>query len=384
MAKKKDDGTLAEPRPRPTGPLAAIKVGAGTKPTDPLTPDVRGTALPPSNAIVMLREAGGSAEWVLDRTRHAFTLGSAPASQVDLVVPRKFVSRLHVTMRRDDFWLDIRNHSTNGTYFSGRREERAPVKAGDTFTVGTTTLLALDDFMLAARAVLKRQLGRDADGAIDAALIAIVRREQPPLALTGPHGIEPERLAQAAHAASPRRDHAFEILDVLTTRAAVDATLARVGVGSVFVDLRPLREKRVSAAMQRALLGPAVTARVMVSAPTLDRIHASFDTERVRFDEIATPPIANRAHEIIELLDQLMAEQGSPVRASQLSPGRQAGLVRYGWPGNQDELRLAALRIGAYLAAEGNLSAAARSLGLHHSTLREQLERIGVAGAERG
>jgi hypothetical protein len=358
---------------------SAMDAGERLAPTDPLTADVRGTTLAPSNAVVLLRECGGAAEWPLDRTRHAFTLGSG---KVDIVVPRQYVSRLHATLRRDQFWLEVRNESQNGTFFGGEPHDRAPVKPGEVFTVGTTTLLALDDFMIAATGVLRRQFGREAYAAVDAALVAIVRREQPPppLALTGPHGTEPHRLAAAIHAASPRRELPFEVIDVLTTRLAFEAAIARVGSGSVFIDLRPLREKKVTAAMHRALFGPKPkpTARVIVGAPTLDQVHAAFDTERVRFDEIATPPLATRPREIVELLDQLMAEQASPVRASQLPLDRQAALARYPWPGNQDELRTAAIRIGAYLASAGNLSAAARVIGLHHSTLRESLERIGA------
>ena len=356
---------------------AATEAGERLAPTDPLTADVRGTTLAPSNAIVLLRESGGAAEWPLDRTRHAFTLGSG---KVDVVVPRQYVSRLHATLRRDQFWLDVRNESQNGTFFGGEPHDRAPVKPGDVFTVGTTTLLALDDFMIAATSTLRRQLGREAYAAVDAALVAIVRREQPapPLALTGPHGTEPDRLAAAIHAASPRRDLPFEVIDVLTTRLAFEAAVTRVGSGSLFIDLRPLREKRVTAAMHRALFGPKPKARVIVGAPTLDRVHAAFDTERVRFDEIATPPLATRPREIVKLLDQMMAEQASPVRASHLPLDRQAALARYAWPGNQEELRTAAIRLGAYLASAGNLSAAARVIGLHHSTLRESLERIGA------
>ena len=175
--------------------------------------------------------------------------------------------------------------------------------------------------------------------------------------------------------------HGIEAIDLVVVNLyPFEAAIARVGSGSVFIDLRPLREKKVTAAMHRTLFGPKPkpTARVIIGAPTLDQVHAAFDTERVRFDEIATPPLATRPREIVELLDQLMAEQASPVRASQLPLDRQAALARYAWPGNQEELRTAAIRIGAYLASAGNLSAAARVIGLHHSTLRESLERIGA------
>lgn len=353
----------------PVGPLT----------TDKVTEAVTGAALGPSNAVIMLREYGTGAEWPLDRTRHAFTLGAA-ASHVDVVVARKFVSRRHATLQRVSFWLDVQNLSTNGTYFGGAREERAPVRAGDTFTVGTTTLLALDDFMVNATADLRRQLGRGAFAEVDAALVAAVRREQPPIALTGPSGTEPDRLARVLHLASPRRAQPFEVIDVLTTRAAVETAIARVGGGSVFVDLRPLREKKMSAAMYRALLGPTTRARLYVAAPTLERVRAALDDTAVHFDVIATPPIASRAKEIVELLDTLMTEQGSRLRASHLVADRQEALRRYDWPGNQEELRTAAIRIDAHLGNAGNLSAAARALGVHHSTLRETLARIGVVG----
>lgn len=355
-------------------------VAGGPVATDKLTEAVTGAALSPSNAVVMLREYGTGAEWPLDRTRHAFTLGAA-ASHVDVVVPRKFVSRQHATLQRVSFWLDVVNHSPNGTYFGGAREDRAPVKAGDAFTVGTTTLLALDDFMVGATAELRRQLGRAALVEVDAALVSAVRREQPPIALTGPSGTEPDRLARVLHAVSPRRALPFEVIDVLTTRHAVEAAMERVGGGSVFVDLRPLREKKVSAAMYRALFGPAARARVYVAAPTRERVRAALDDTAVQFDVIDTPPIASRAREIIGLLDALMIEQASPLRASHLVTERQEALSRYEWPGNQEELRTAAIRIAAHLASGGSLSAAARTLGVHHSTLRETLQRIGVLGS---
>ena len=359
-----------------TDPAAS---GSSPLTTDPLTEAVTGGALPPSNAVVMLREYGAGAEWPLERTRHAFTLGTA-VNHVDVVVPRKFVSRQHATLQRVSFWLDVQNLSTNGTYFGGAREDRAPVRAGDTFTVGATTLLALDDFMVAATVELRRQLGAAAFAEVDAALVSAVRREQPPIALLGPSGTEPDRLARVLHMASPRRTLPFEVIDVLTTRHAVDGAIARVGGGSVFVDLRPLREKKASAAMYRALLGPAARARLYVAAPTLERVRAVLDDTAVHFDVVATPPISSRSREIVGLLDALMMEQGSPLRASHLVTERQESLSLYAWPGNQEELRTAAIRIAAYLASGGNLSAAARVLGVHHSTLRETLQRIGVLG----
>lgn len=366
----------------------------GPPPTDPLPEAVARGSLAPSDAVVLLREYGGAAEWALDQTRHAFTLGSAPG-HVDVLIPRPFVSRQHATLRRVAYWLDVTNHSNNGTKFGGASMPRSPVKPGDCFTVGVTTLLALDGFMVEATEPLRRQLGRDNCAAVDAALIESVRVGQPPLVLTGPNGIEPDRLARVIHDVSPRRALPFEILDAKTTRHAIAATLARVGGGTLFVDLRPLRERKVSAALQRALIEavtppatldksakaatlPPLPPRVIVSASTVERAHASLDTTAIPFSTIETPAIETRPREIIGLLDELMKESESPVRASHLALDRQEAVSRHPWPANQVELRAAAIRIGAYLASGGNLSAAAKSLGVHHSTLAEALQRIGV------
>ena len=72
--------------------------------------------MPPSDAVVLLREFGGDLELLLARTKPTFSLGSGLPTQVDLSVQRQYVSRLHVTIERDGNWLVVTSISRNGTY----------------------------------------------------------------------------------------------------------------------------------------------------------------------------------------------------------------------------------------------------------------------------
>lgn len=359
--------------PPPRGPLAS---------TDPLTV-VKAGPLPPSDAVTWLKVVGGSLWLPLDRTRFAFSLGSGEPSQVDLPLQLQYVSRLHCKMERDGNWLVVSNHSRNGTMFAGRREERAPVKAGDCFTVGATELLALDDHLYGLHAALQRALGFGAHASVDRALIDVARREQPPLLLTGPAGSEPDRLAAAIHRGSPRRGLSLVTLDASAPRAAIRSAAASAGAGSVFVDLRAMRGKRMSAGLVEALFAESSRARPLIAAPTLEAALGMFDVRARRMEEICVPAIQERAHEIPALLDALLEELGSARRFYELPIDRQEAACRFDWPENHLDLRRSAPRIAAYLDAGGNVSGAARVLGVDDSTLGEALERVGIIERRR-
>ncbi|MBK9031542.1 MAG: FHA domain-containing protein [Myxococcales bacterium] len=350
--------------------------------TDPLA-RVEAGPLPPSDAVTQIKVFGDELTFHLDRTRFAFTLGSGIPTQIDLSLPHQYVSRLHARLERDGNWLVVTNHSQNGTYFGGRREERAPLLAGERFTVGATELLALDDHLVALRVALQRALGYDAHAVIDQALVDVAQREQPPLLVTGPQGSEPELLAAALHRASPRRDQPFVVLDALMTRTGVAAALARVEAGSMFVDLRPLRGKHASAHLVTALFGPRARARAIVAAPTLESALGSLAERARRLEEIQVPPISARPSDVPALLDALLVELGSVHRFAELPVDRQEAMVRFAWPDNQLDLRRTAPRLGAYLGAGGNVSAAARVLAVDSTTLSEALERVGVLVRQR-
>ena len=357
-------------------PHAPVASAAVATPTDPIT-EVDSASLPPSDAVVLLRERGGHLELPLEPTKYSFSLGSGIPAQVDLVVPRKYVSRLHARIERDGNWLVVRNESQNGTYFGGRREERSPVKAGETFTVGQTELLALDEHMTLLRMELLRWLGYDAHRAVDQALVDVADGHQPPLLLTGPRGSEPELLAAAIHRASPRRELPFEELDATASRTALDAAVERANGGTVYVDLRPLRDKKAGA-LSAALFGSGARIRPIVAAPSLDAARSTLGGRGDNPKEIRAPAVSERRADIPRLLNALLSELGSTRRLEELSPARVAAVSGFEWTDNLDDLRRSAPRLQALLEADGNLSAAARTLGVDDTTLGVALERIGA------
>jgi DNA-binding PucR family transcriptional regulator len=55
-----------------------------------------------------------------------------------------------------------------------------------------------------------------------------------------------------------------------------------------------------------------------------------------------------------------------------------AKLKAFDWPDNFEDLRRNARQILAYIEHDGNVSAAARALGVRRQSLAERLERIGL------
>lgn len=124
---------------------------------------------------------------------------------------------------------------------------------------------------------------------------------------------------------------------------------------------------------------------------------------------LAVPPLKERPEDITALAHHFLDEATSEIGPRRLSPGAHDALLAYGWPGNARELRSvvrsAALEAGTDVIEErdvkavidrlsgtdeeqgqgnleavverhrGNLSAAARSLGVPRTTLRDRVRR---------
>lgn len=355
----------------------AVRVAAPVS-TDPLAGPTEPSTLPPSPAVTWLKVVGAPTWLKLDRTRFAFTLGSAPSSHVDLSLPLRYVSRLHCRLERDGDWLVVSNHSQNGTYFDGQRKDRQPLKVGECFTVGSTPLLALDDYGKALHATLQRALGYTADAAIDEAQKSVAKVGQPPLVLTGPPGCEPERLARAIHEGSPRRALPFVELDPRGSSSACARAVGAAQGGTLYVDLRAVKGRKLPAKVLAIVFAKDTRCRQVLAAPSLVSALAALDGRAARPEEIAIPAVATRGHDVPALLDALLAEQGASQRFVDLPLDRQEALCAFEWPENHEDLRRTAPRLAAYLAHDGNVSAAARTLGVDDSTLAEALRRVGI------
>ncbi len=344
--------------------------------TDPLTGGVIPLASP--DAPCALRVVGEALELPLSLGMTRFTLGAAPPAEC--LLPRRHVSREHARLVRDGVWLAIEDISRNGCRFEGEAAKKFFARAGDVFTAGDTPIVVMDERLRALRERLAWQLGYTAHAAVDAALIAVAGPAQAPLLLSGPVGYGPERLARAFHTHSGRRELPFVTLDARAPGRVVAAQLAQAGAGSVCVDLRGIR--RVSAALVDKLF--QTPARVIVFGEDARTMRYALDWHGY-VTEIETPPVAGRPlGEAIAMLDVVLEEHGSAHRIGEpgvlrdLLGDRVADLAGFGWPGNHDDLRRAATRLAAWADAGGVLRVAATTLGVHPTTLREALLRLGV------
>lgn len=367
----------------PTRPPGSGRPSGGGPPysTDPQPPTVGPVTPEVVQPPIQLRVYGEDVVLPLDPTVDMFRLGSG--LDVHLHLPRRYVSRRHVTLRRIGSQLEITNLSSNGTRVAGESIIERILGAAGKFEVGETTLVILDEPMVRLRAVLARALGFAAHLDVDRALLLAMTHINAPLILTGPRGAESERIAAAIHRATARRAQPFVVVDVTGTKDAMLAAIAAAVEGTVFIDVRPLKNKRASRALLAALGEATFRARVIIGATTNDQARVALDRESAKLDEIRTPPVAARGREIPALLDAYLAEAGSPHRITELAPDRIDALRRFDWPENLDEVRRAAVRLAVYLDAERNISAAARQLGVTPQSLGEWLERIGAI-ARRG
>ncbi|MEZ4402564.1 MAG: FHA domain-containing protein [Kofleriaceae bacterium] len=330
---------------------------------------------------VQLRVMGDDVVLPLDAGTELFWLGSGP--DVHLHLPRRYVSRRHASLRRLRGKLDVANHSSNGTRVDGQSIGDAILGAADTFEVGATTLLILDEPMVRLRGVLARAIGFGAHAEVDRALVLAMRQIHVPLILTGPRGAESERLAAAIHQATPRRSRPFQVIDACGPGAAVAARLRAATGGTVFVDVRPLQNKPAAKSLVTLLGDPTFRTRLIIGATTSQQVRRAFDHDVSKLGEIRTPPVLARVPEIPALLDAYLAEAGSPHSIEELPDDRVEALRQFAWPENLEEIRRAAERLAAFFECDKNISATARQLGLSPQTLSEWFDRVGVVPRQR-
>ena len=347
---------VTDPQPRSLGPRAA---------------DAE-SVMPP----VQLRVVGEDVVLPLDRTIDFFWLGSG--LDVHLVLPRQYVSRRHASLRRMRGQLDLSNQSANGTRIEGQSITDKIVGASDRFEVGAVTLMILDEPMVQLRAFLERTIGFNAHVEVDRALLLAMRQMHAPLILTGPRGAESEQLAAAIHRATPRRAQPFVVVNALATRDELAVAMLNAEGGTVFVDVRPLMNRAASKSLVTALGGPEVKARIIVGALTTEQVRLAFDHDVAKLGEIRTPPVLARVPEIPALIDAYLADIGSTHRVAELGAARVEAMRQFEWRGNLEEIHHAAERLAVLFDCDGNVSEAARQLGIKPQSLSEWLVRIGA------
>jgi FHA domain len=316
--------------------------------------------------ITALRIVGREIEYPVLAGKATFSLGSS--TSCDVCVDSKHVSGLHCSLNRKGQRLRVIDQdSHNGTHFSGRREQSFDIGPGDTFTVASTQLLALNEEMRMARPTLVEILGADRGAAVDELLSSSVRGHN--LLLFGEDGCEQVRLARAIHRASPRGHWPMlELSAFPQERAAQRAILDGAQNGAILLSLQG-RATPPDDAFRSMLLSSDFRIRLYLAVPS-----RQVASEMIGFDSAARMipvllrPLRERTGEIPWLLDRIFNERQAKLRTADLRPVNQRALQSHGWPHNFDELRDVAHKLIA-LSTHEALTKAAEALEMPRTTL---------------
>lgn len=328
--------------------LAAEPGGHGAKTparTSPLDEAQRGAWLDGPDPVTALRVYDGDAEYELP-CKATITLGAS--RRCDVHIPDLGLSALHCLLERKGSQLRVHDqHTTNGTFFGGRRIDAVELFPGDTFTAAPVTLLALNDEMRAQRPIIADIVGEGAAPSPDGILVDAVKSPRGFL-LTGESGADTDRLARAIHAVSLRRSQPLaELTEVPGDRAAQREMLRRAARSSLVIDLA-----RIGAPLDVAFCSMVFSRdhhiRVIVLAPATSvarRLLPSRHLEHLH--HVWVRPLAIRRADVPGLLDRMLAERSSPRRIADLTPRNREALLASEWRDNFVGLRTAADRLAA-------------------------------------
>jgi hypothetical protein len=329
---------------------------------------------------------GSSLIFDLSRGAQRFTVGSDETC--DVAIPTPFLSKLHLVMERRGPKLRITDQdSRNGTYFADTREQTFDVRAGDTFFAGSIRFLVMNDVMLAAHPTFVELLGGDDDTALyneafksrpsDGLLAAVASTRH--LLLTGEPGCDHVRLARAIHQVSRLRERALvEVAEVPADRGQQRAILDAAARSSMILQLDD-STPMIDPVFASMLFSASYHVRVLACAPMVQVANRVLsDTCVQAMGNIELLPLARRRGQICRLLDRVLADMGSDLRASEMSAKNQAGLEAHDWPRNFDDVREIARHLDL-VHRSGSLRKAAEAANLPLSSFHYLLEKFGVS-----
>lgn len=367
------------------------KEGAGTAKKPRTEPPVKTRTLPESqrgaflegpDVVTMLQIFTSATEFALPASVKRFVLGSA--ADCDVCVSEPSVSKLHCVLERRGTALRVTDQSSyNGTYFDGRRETTFDLRPGNTFTVAGVRLLALNEEMRAAYPRLNDIVGAEDERAVrpgnvspHEVILAAVHGSH--VVITSEPGCDQEQLARIMHSISLRRGRELvELQEVPTDRAKQRAILDRASRSTIVISI-DANTPVMDGTFASSLFSPTYQIRVFAIAPTTSVAAAVLGTENLAtMRVIPVRPLSMRPTAIPHLLDRLLIERGSSLRASEMTGASQAGIQAYAWPHNLIDLRAAADRLAMIYGTPSGRQAAAR-LGIHHSSLQYWLDQLGL------
>jgi transcriptional regulator with PAS, ATPase and Fis domain len=310
------------------------------------------------------------------------SIGSHPSN--DLVIDDPTVSRFHCEIAIADRGVEVRDlDSQNGTNLDGVWVSRAFVREASLVALGHTVVqfgltAATAAPVLSAAPRFGSLIGESAAMRATFALLERAAATSSTVLLEGETGTGKEEAALSIHAASPRADGPFVVVDCGAMPAALleselfghekgaftGAAAQRIGAfeeasgGTVFLDeigelplelqpklLRVLERREI----RRLGSNGYRPVDVRVIAATHRDLRAKVNGETFRSDlyyrlavlRVALPPLRARPGDIPALARHLVGQLGAPPETADrlLEPGFLATLARAAWPGNVRELR---------------------------------------------
>jgi transcriptional regulator with GAF, ATPase, and Fis domain len=305
-------------------------------------------------------------------------VGKAPDN--DLVLPEETVSRQHLALERTSTGIVVRDlESRNGLHIGGALVREATVRPGTILVAGDVELLVGVEMRDAALPASDRcEFGLAVGSTLPMRRIFAVLEQIAPtpasVLLMGETGTGKDALAQSIHAASPRADRPFVVLDCGAISAQLieselfghergaftGAVYARAGaferaeggtlfldeIGELAIELQPKLLRVLEAREFQRVGGTRIQkADVRVIAATTRDLREEAQRGTFRDDlyfrisvvTIRVPPLRERLDDIGALAERLLA--GIAPEPPTVDPETIAALKAHDWPGNVRELR---------------------------------------------
>ncbi len=337
-------------------------------------------ATPDELELVVL---SGAARGLRARLKKHLRIGKARDN--DLVLPDDTVSRHHCELERTAGGILVRDlGSTNHTRIGRSKVREATIQPGTTLVVGNV------EVALRAETARAQVMPSESDRFGDAVgpslamrnIFGVLERIAPTDAsvlLTGETGTGKDVLAKSIHAASPRRDEPFVVVDCGAVsytlieselfgheRGAFTGAVAQrkgafesAGRGTVFLDevgelpldVQPRLLRVLESGEFRRVGGNSTfTSGARIVAATKRDLQSEVERGKFREDlyfrlavvPVMVPPLRQRREDVAPLVEIFLdaARARDPAASSiRLAPETVAALAAHDWPGNVRELR---------------------------------------------
>ncbi|HEX4417535.1 MAG TPA: hypothetical protein VH165_06530 [Kofleriaceae bacterium] len=298
--------------------------------------------------VTALRIYGVDIELALVLGRPVYLIGRDP-ERCDLRVPCKHIAAVNARIERilesDSLRVTDVSDGKNQIVFRRVAAQLFCIVAGDSFSIGETTFIAINEEMQLERPLLSEIFGAQQYRAIDDLLRVAIDPNEGHIVLVGEPGCGQSALAGAIHQISRRRQSRKEEVEPATRAGSADRQKIRSAMGGTLTIHLPLNGKFDPEFIAAATSSDAGV-RLIVCAHSLRKAQASFPAGRLRnVTEIGLTALRHRREEIPGLLDKWFAEKGSRIRFGMLKKQVQDKLLSYSWGDNLDELRASAVHL---------------------------------------